>query len=361
MSVALGDLELYGSQRMPEADAVQVGGAVDFTICPYFSDLSANDTVDWVSSSSGDTAVKAQVSGRDATGTIQTPVAITLTGQTKVVGAQTFQRLLCGIITGSVAGSFPLTNPGGSTAVGDVACLRHTASISAHTAQAGAAATSSTPATITLQAGDGAVVSIGWIIQTIGGTGPNQLRRIIGIGGALGTDVVAVNRGWGTVPDATTTYNINQGMLFPILPNPITKVTRLFATAAAAGSARYFYEKIFVVNNNTATNGTGANVGIAGMVPLLGAGELVDLALTTALNDTNSCNPRQQASGFIPTGVGSFVTQPAQILVPSPGTLPAGAAPNTAGAQGMWARLTVPVGGAAYNGMDNFQLNCQTT
>ena len=360
MSVVLGDLELYGSAYMPEADSVQVGGAVDFTICPYFSDLSANDTVDWVSSATADTAVKAQISGRDATGTIQTPAAITLTGQTKVVGAQTFQRLLYGITTGAVAGAFPLTNPGGTAAVGDVACLRHTASISAHTAQGGAAATSTTPALITLQAGDGATVYPGLIIRTVGGTGPHQLRRIIATSG-FGTDVVAVNRDWTVVPDATTTYDINQGMLFPILPNPVTKVTRLFATATEGGAARYFFEKVFVVNNSTATSGTGANAGLSGWSPGLGAGELEALALTTALNDTNVCNPRQQVSTFVPTGSGAFVVQPAQILVPSPGILPAGSAPNAAGAQGIWARLTVPAGGPAYNGAANFQLNCQTT
>jgi hypothetical protein len=48
------------------------------------------------------------------------------------------------------------------------------------------------------------------LIWTRGGAGPNQLRMIVATSG-YGTDVVAVNRDWGTVPDNTTTYKIVQG------------------------------------------------------------------------------------------------------------------------------------------------------
>ena len=44
------------------------------------------------------------------------------------------------------------------------------------------------------------------------------------------------------------------------------------------------------------------------------------------------------------------MTQPALISVPGAGNLPSGAAPNIAGAQGVWLRLTLPAGTAAYKG-----------
>ena len=233
MSVTPNNLVAYGSVNMPEADGVIVGGAVDLTISVAFYDISPSGAVDWVSSSASDTATKAQIAGRDTTGAIQTPAAITLNGRTPVTGSQTFERLLYGIITGAVAGSFPLANPGGTPAVGDVACFAHAATISGHTAQAGSANTSgTTPPLFKLQAGDGASVSAGMIIRLTGGTDQYEIRQIVATSG-YGADVVAVNRDWTTVPDATTTYNVNEGMLFPISPNAVTKVTRCFATAAA--------------------------------------------------------------------------------------------------------------------------------
>ncbi|HUC70363.1 MAG TPA: hypothetical protein VMS01_04145 [Stellaceae bacterium] len=258
--------------------------------------------------------------------------------------------------------------------LGDVAALAHTATVSAHTAQVGSANHSgTTPPLFKLQSGDGASVAAGQIIQTTGGTGPNQLRMIIATSG-YGTDIVAVNRDWSTVPDATTTYNVSQGILFETGfassgatygdPNPVTSVLRSFSTAAAdvpAGSARYFYEKVFVVNNNTATALTGAQVEIASETPSLPSGALLDIGLTTALNDTNTCNPRQQASSFLPTGLASFTTQPAFVNVPSPGNLPSGAAPNAAGAQGVWLRLTLPAGTAAYKGSADLRTQGTTT
>src|SRR6267378_8544127 len=98
---------------------------------------------------------------------------------------------------------------------------------------------------------------------------PTQLRQIIATAG-YGTDVVAVSRDWGTVPDNTTSYKIFQGMLFEISPNPVTAVIRMFSTSAAdapTGSQRTYYEKVFVVNNNTGTALTGAQIEVADETP----------------------------------------------------------------------------------------------
>jgi hypothetical protein len=373
MSVTPNNLVVYGATNMPEADGVTIGGAVDFTKRVAFYDITPAGTVDWVSSSAADTAVKAQITGRDPSGAIQTPAVVTLSGQTAVTGSQSFERLGAAVITGgAIAG---LANPGGTAAVGDVAAMAHTcvlpsASVTTdttyHTAQSGSANTSgTTPPLFKLQAGDGASVAPGMLIWTRGGTGANQLRMIIATSG-YGTDVVAVNRDWGTsaIPDNTTTYKIVQGILFDVSPNAVAAVTRCFWTAAAdvpTGAARYFYEKVFVVNTNTTTALTGAQIEIASETPTLPSGALLDLGLCTALNDSNTASARQQAVSYLPTGVGSFTTQPAFINVSSPGNLPAGNAPNNTGAQGCWLRLTLPAGTAAYKGATDLRTQGTTT
>ncbi len=88
---------------------------------------------------------------------------------------------------------------------------------------------------------------------------------------------------------------------------------------------------------------------------------MLDIGLCAALNDTNTANPRQQISSFVPTGCGAFSTQPALVNVPSPGNLPSGAAPNSAGAQGVWMRLTLPAGTTAYKGSADLRIQGTTT
>lgn len=361
MSVIPSDIVLYGCANMPEADGSTIGGAVDFTKRVDFFDVTPNGLIDVVSSSASDTATKFTYTVRDAAGAIQS-VTGTLTGTSVVTGAQTAERLIAGVITGgAIAG---ITNPGGTTAIGDIAIFAHTAVVSAHTAQTGAAnKTGATPALFKLQSGDGASVAIGQIIRTTGGTGPNQIRKIIAVSG-YGTDIVAINRDWGTLPDATTTYNVSQGMLFEILPNPVLAITRLFATSASdipGGSTRTFYEKCFVVNNNTATALTpqspnaGVGIQISSDTPALSGGMLLDCGPAGSFNDSVTATNRQTAPGGI-----SFTTQPANVFAPSPGNLAAGAAPNSAGALGLWLKLTVPAGASPYKGAATIQTTGST-
>jgi hypothetical protein len=176
MSVTPNNIVVYGSANMPEADGVTVGGAVDFTKRVAFYDITPAGTVDWVSSSSSDTAVKAQITGRDSTGAVQTPAAVTLNGQTVVTGSQSFERIGAAVITGgAIAG---LSNPSGTAAVGDVAAMAHscvlpsgsvTTDTTYHTAQTGSANTSgTTPPLFKLASGDGASVAPGMLIWTRG-------------------------------------------------------------------------------------------------------------------------------------------------------------------------------------------------
>ncbi len=366
MSVLPSDIVTYGAVNMPEADNLPVGGAVDLTRRIAFYDISATGNVDAVSSSASDTATKIAYYGRDAAGAIQTQT-LTLNGQSWVSGSQALERLLYAALSGASANG-PVANPGGAAAVGDVALAAHscvlpaasvTTDATVRTAQAGSAnASGATPALFKLQSGDGASVSAGQIIWTKGGAGANQLRQIIATSG-YGVDMVAVNRDWSPTPDGSTTYKILQGMLFEASPNKVTSITRAFATSAAdipGGSARTFYEKVFVVNNNAATALTGAQIEIASESPTLPSGALLDVALCTALNDANTSTNRQTAPA---AGAGSFVTQPAFVSAPGAGNLPAGG--GAAGALGVWLRLTLPAGTAAYKGSADLRTQGTTT
>ncbi len=368
MSVLPSDIVVYGSANMPEADGTITGGAVDFTRRVAFYDIAPAGTVDVISSSASDIATKITYYGRDPTGVIQIQT-LTLNGQTWVAGAQPLERLLYAALSGATANG-PVTNPGGTAAVGDVALAAHncvlpvgavTTDTTVRTAQSGSANHSgTTPALFKLETGDGASAAIGQIIWTKSGTGANQLRQIIAASG-YGTDVVAVGRDWAIVPDTTTTYKILQGMLFEIGPNPVTAVIRMFSTTAAdsaAGSQRIYYEKVFVVNNNTATALTGAQIEVASETPGMPSGALLDLALATTLNDTGTIANRQTAPS---SGTGAFTPQPAFLSVPGPGNLPSGAAPNAASAQGVWLRLTLPAGTAAYKGWADLRTQGTTT
>lgn len=329
MSVLVSDTQWYGSANMPDTDGVTTGGALNTAILVNMNDITPTGTMNYVSSSASDTATTITLSGRDSTGVIQTEVK-TLTGTTPVTGSQSFERLMKGLA-------------GGTTAVGDIAAISNTAVVTG-TAQGGAAATSSASATITLQSGQGASCTIGQIIRITNNSpsGVNfQLRRIV----AIATDTISVNRDWGTVPTSATTYTVNHGMLFDILPNQVTQNRRLFYNVASdvtGGSNRTYYEKVFAVNNNTSTALTVASV-IKQADPATGA---IQFALTNALNDTGTVANRQTAPA---TGITAFSTgsAPQTISVPSPGNLPSGAAPNAAGAQGVWLSLALTAGLAA--------------
>lgn len=328
MSVKPNDCYFYGAANMADVDGATQGGAVSFAKKIVFEDISSAGTYNYVSSSASDTAATIALTGRDATGAKQTETK-TLTGTTPVAGSQIFERTL-------------KTMAGGTTAVGDLAAISNTKVISAHTAQTGSAnGTGTTPPLMKLAAADGASVAVGQIIRTTGGTGPNQLRQIIATSG-YGTDIVAINRDWGTVPDNTTTYDVHHGMLMDISPNQITEVRRPFYDAASdvpGGSTRTYYEKCFAVNNNTATALTNA---VISKQADPSAGTL-QLALCNVLNDSGTVANRQTAPA---SGITAFTagSSPQSVNVPAPQNLPSGAAPNSAGAQGVWLSLALTAG-----------------
>lgn len=345
MSVKANECYLYGSASMPDVDGATTGGAVAFSKKLNFAQLASTGTVDYVSSSTSDTAATITVTGRDGTGVVQTETK-TFTGTTPVTGSQSFERLMKAVA-------------GGTTAVGDLAVIAHTAAISAHTMQAGSAnGTGTTPPVAKLQSGDGSSATVNRIIRITSGTGSGQIRQVVD-NTSYGTDIVAVNRDWSTVPDATSVYSVYDGMLLDISPNQITECREpFFAVQAdvAGGSSRTFYEKAFYVNNNTATALTGAAIKKT-VDPSAGTFEL---ALCTALNDTGTVANRQTAPS---SGIGSFTTgsAPQSVTVPGSGNLPSGAAPNSAGAQGVWMSLALPAGTAPGKTSATLQATGSTT
>lgn len=401
------------------AVTMPAGGGIDFLSKVSFADVTAGDTVDYVSSSSStnDAKVIIEVGGRDSAGVIQKETK-TLNSQTVVTGSQAWNRLEYAKLSAGTTSSGSLTNVAtsltvtaatnfpasgnyyvqmgkevmqvtagqgtttwtvsrgqlGTTATahnsgdniyllpaGDVLILDHTKVISAHTAQTGSANTSgTTPALFKLQSGDGASVSVGQIIRTTGGTGPNQIRTIIATSG-YGTDIVAVSRDWGTLPDNTTTYDVVNGIQLDLSPNAITECRRFLWNAAAdvpGGSTRTFYQKVFAVNNNTATALTTGTVQVSANSPSLPSGATLDLATATAQNDTVAWANRQTAPG---SGYGSFITQPlATAYGANSGNLANGAAPNAAGSQGITLRMTLTAGTTSYKGAATLQTQGST-
>lgn len=104
MAILTSDLKAYQSANMPENDTGTSGGAIAATGMVEFTDLAANDVVRVVSTSAGDTAQTVSVTGRDATGAIQTD-AIALNGTTPVSGTTTFERILKVVLSATAAGS----------------------------------------------------------------------------------------------------------------------------------------------------------------------------------------------------------------------------------------------------------------
>ena len=223
---------------MPDDDTpVDIGSAIDTSRKPIFQRLDADGNVQVVSSAAGDTTQTVTVTGRKPSGAVISE-GKTLTGLTPVpmTVETTWERLLKGIKS--------------ATAAGDVAIEAVTAKHSGTAAAGGAD-------TITLDAGASAVNGfyVRYLIRITGGTGAGQINAFIAYDGA--TKIGTMANAWATVPDNTSVFKISAGMLFDKAPSEIMECRQVcYATVAdvPGGSARTYYEKIFIKN----TNGTKA-------------------------------------------------------------------------------------------------------
>lgn len=96
MPVVAADIIIYGAANMPENDSTTAGGAIDKTIKILdtdMGDVGGTDTVEVLSDNAGDTTQTVTVTGRDASGLIQSEV-FSLAGTTPQNGSQSFERIL---------------------------------------------------------------------------------------------------------------------------------------------------------------------------------------------------------------------------------------------------------------------------
>lgn len=103
MSIVQSELKLYGSASMPTNDTGGSGGAIALTTEVEFTPLAANGPVGVVSANAGDTSQTLTITGRLASGVIDTE-ALALNGQTRVPGAKVWERILRLSLSGAGAG-----------------------------------------------------------------------------------------------------------------------------------------------------------------------------------------------------------------------------------------------------------------
>lgn len=358
MSVTPNELRFYGSANMNDTDPGGIqGGAVAFNKKVTFYDITPSGLLDYLSDNAADTGCSITAFMRNAAGTIVSEVKTT-NGTTIVNGTTTAERL-------------EKITVAGTAAVGNLAVVAHTKVITAHTCSGSASnASGVNPPLVKLQSGDGASVSPGMIIRF----NNNQPAGIQGLiaeiidSTSYGTDFIAIgaNLNSALLPGGSSTYDIYQGMFCggtgPAgYPNLITEVRRLFYNAAAdvsGGSQRTYYEKVFAVNDDTTIDLTTA---ILTKVSDPAVGTL-NFALELALNGTASVANRQSAPpGGIITSY-SVGAGPQAINVPNGSqNLPHGAAPNSAGAQGIWFQWVLPAGTAPSKGSFTEKIAGNTT
>lgn len=105
MPIVAADLVAYMAVNRPEDDVATGGGARDVDVRAAFTDVAANDDVEFLSDNAGDTTQVLTVDGRDATGAFVSPTG-TANGTTAVIlsPATTFERVLSGLLDADAVG-----------------------------------------------------------------------------------------------------------------------------------------------------------------------------------------------------------------------------------------------------------------
>lgn len=116
MAIVAADLVFYGAANHPEDDTSTVGGAIDLTVKVAMTFMAANDTIDVVSDNAGDTTQTVTVTGRLASGAIDTEV-FTLAGTTPQVGSTTFERVLKIVLSATTTGTITIERATGPVTI----------------------------------------------------------------------------------------------------------------------------------------------------------------------------------------------------------------------------------------------------
>ena len=325
MSVIPQDLILYGCATPGDSDvATNIGGAIDKTKLITFADIVAAFLA--ISEDAGDTSQSITVTYRDAAGNVATE-AKSLNGQDAVNFNASPERILKAVKSATCAGA--------------VGIMLQTPTRTG-TAQGGASGS------ITLDTGASAVDQAyrQYVVRITGGTGANQIRRIIDYVGS--SKVATVSPAWTTPPNGTSTFAVSPGLVFDKTPNEVMSIYRWFLAAIAdapGGSARDYYDKGFYWNNHASLYFFAAFV--KEITDSLG---IFDFALEAALDGTTtngSGNGRQVA----PAGL-TFNSD--QKDVANTGSL------THQKAQAVWGKLTLAAGAQAAKATWSIQLQGQT-
>ncbi len=115
-SIVAADLVLLHAATQSDADAIAVGGAIDTLRRPDFTQMTANDTIQAISSAAGDTTQTVTIQGRNAAGSVVSETK-TLTGVTLITFSTlaTVERILSVELSATCAGTITIrstTGPG---------------------------------------------------------------------------------------------------------------------------------------------------------------------------------------------------------------------------------------------------------
>lgn len=116
MPITAADLVFYGAANHAEDDSSTQGGAIDLLVKVAMVFMAANDTIDVVSDNAGDTTQTVTVTGRLATGAIDTEV-FTLAGTTPQVGSTTFERVLKVVMSATATGTITIERATGPVTI----------------------------------------------------------------------------------------------------------------------------------------------------------------------------------------------------------------------------------------------------
>jgi len=324
MGIKKHEIIVYGSAtRDYDGTTLNIGGAEDTAHRPVFTDPSSAMEFEAVSESASDTSQTITITGRRAAGAIVSD-SFTLNGQTPAQAGSpnTLERLMKGTISGAHTGA--------------VAIMGVT-NVTTGTAQGG------DDYQITLAAGASAVDDYykDMIIRTTGGTGANQIRRIISYNGT--TKVATVWPWTGDNPSTDTTYEIAPGMFLDKVPYQVNEVSRQpydIATPEDGESDITIYSKGFIHNcsqDDPAKDYTNAKVSeVAG-----GLADQCAFALETSHDGSGTNGAGNDRETAPSSGVGSFNSDEKDMA--NSGVLE----PDTA--QGIWWAVTLADDDSATN------------
>jgi len=328
MPVERKHIYVGGSAVMPDNDTIlNIGGAADFTKKPSFARLLSADELKAVSENAGDITQSVTLTARkDPGGDVQTE-QLNLNGQTPVVGTLTANRVVKAVKS--------------ATCLGNVALMCTTA-VHSGTATAGSADS------ITLAALASAVDDAyrHHIIRITAGTGVGQLREGMSYNGT--TKVLKV-RDWTTAPDATSVYEICEGMFFDKLAmsSEVMEVRRMHYLAEVPDefeSDEDMYEKIFIGNGHATRSLTNSKVSEVAA----GLYASCDFALETTVGGSGTNGAGNNRTVAPSSGVSAFNSTEKD--VPGGGNLAA------ASAIGVWNKFAKTAGGSDVNSFIRFQI-----